>query len=152
MTMRLIVVALLEHGQRHGEPTYVVTQRKADAHLGGSWELPGGGVEPGETPEEALLRELREELGVEVEPGSPRPLTFSHHRYPSREVLLLFYGARTAEHQDPRPLAAERLSLMTRDELLALPMPPANAPLRELLAASAAPGGASPLRARPSRS
>lgn len=127
--MRLIVVALLEHGHRQGDPTYVVTQRKPDAHLGGAWELPGGGVEPGETPEEALVRELREELGVELAPDSIRPLTFSHHRYPTREVLLLFYGATTAPDQDPHPLAAERLTLMTRAELLTLPMPPANAPL-----------------------
>ncbi len=130
----LVAIGLVRHGARDGEPTYVVTQRRPDAHLGGSWELPGGRVEPGESPAEAVIRELREELGVEV--TSPTPLTFSWHDYGDRRVLLLFFQTATRPGEpEPRPLAAIALRLVTRAELLALPMPPANAPLLDALRA-----------------
>jgi 8-oxo-dGTP diphosphatase len=130
----LVAVGLVQHPRTPaGEPTWIVTRRPAGVHLAGAWELPGGKVAPAEAPADALSRELSEELGVTVEP--PRPLTFSHHRYPQREVLLLFYWTRTtADSPAPRPLAATDLRLVTRGELMALPMPPANAPLIAALA------------------
>ena len=73
----------------------LVSQRKKGAHLGGAWELPGGKVEDGEDPAAAVVRELREELGIEVTVDEILEVTF--HRYPPRDghagrtVLLLFY-------------------------------------------------------------
>jgi len=130
---RIIAVALLEHGDRQGKATYLIARRPAHAHLGGQWELPGGKVEPGESPEQTLRRELREELGVDIEGVSP--LTFSWYPYPDRTVLLLFYQARTLPGSRPRALAASELRLVDAGELIALEMPPANEPLRDLLQA-----------------
>jgi 8-oxo-dGTP diphosphatase len=70
----------------------LLTQRKRGSHLAGSWEFPGGKVEAGEDPRDALVRELREEVGVQIEAGDPVEVTY--HRYPSKAVLLLFFEAR----------------------------------------------------------
>lgn len=136
----LIAVALVAHGEgEDGRPTYVVTRRLPGAHLAGSWELPGGKVEPGEAPVEAARRELSEELGVVV--GALTPLTFSWHAYEDRTLLLLFFEARTtADSPEPRARAAETLALVSLDRLVDLPMPPANAPLIALLRARLAAG------------
>lgn len=134
MNAVLVSVGLIQHGEdAGGSARYVVTRRPTDAdHLAGQWELPGGKVDPGESPSEALVRELREELGVEI--SEPRPLTFSWHAYAERTVLLLFFGAKTtAQSPSPQALAATELRLLSRSELLALPWPAANAPLLDLL-------------------
>jgi 8-oxo-dGTP diphosphatase len=69
----------------------LLTQRKRGTHLEGLWEFPGGKVEDDEDPKDALIRELREELGIEVAVGQIVDVTF--HRYASKSVLLLFYEA-----------------------------------------------------------
>lgn len=72
------------------EGRFMVCQRRPEAHSGLKWEFPGGKLEPGETPEAALERELFEELGVEARAG--RILDAVLHRYPDRDVLVLFYA------------------------------------------------------------
>jgi 8-oxo-dGTP diphosphatase len=67
----------------------ILSQRPAGKHLAGLWEFPGGKMEPGESPEAALVREVREELGIEI--AGFRPFRFSHHAYPEKTVLLLAY-------------------------------------------------------------
>lgn len=130
-----MALGLVRHGSRDGAATYVVTRRPADAHLPNAWELPGGKLEPGESPEAALRRELHEELGVTV--GAISPMTFAWHAYPERVVLLLFHRTATvAGSSEPRPLAASELRLLTRAELLALEFPPANASFLAALVAA----------------
>src|SRR6266478_3393599 len=67
----------------------LLAQRPEGKHLAGLWEFPGGKVEPGESPEAALVREVREELGIRIDRF--RPFGFAHHAYPEKSVLLLAY-------------------------------------------------------------
>ena len=123
---QLIVVALVESNEPRGAtPTYVLTRRRRDSHLGGYWEFPGGKVEPGEGPPDALRRELREELGIEI--AAPTPTVFAYHTYPTKSVIILFYTAQmTSDSPPPQPLESDELRLLTREEVLALNMPAAN--------------------------
>lgn len=67
----------------------LLTRRAEGQHLAGLWEFPGGKLEAGESPEQAVVRECREECGIEVSVG--RILDVTHHRYPEKDILLLFY-------------------------------------------------------------
>lgn len=67
----------------------LLSRRPPGKHLAGLWEFPGGKVEEGETPEGALAREVREELGLEIE--TPLPYAFVHHEYPEKRILMLAY-------------------------------------------------------------
>lgn len=87
----------------------LLTQRKQGTHLAGAWELPGGKVEPDEDPKHAVRRELREELGIEVDVGDILEVTF--HRYPEKSVLLLFYEA-TLQQRSPEPQPLDVADLM----------------------------------------
>lgn len=108
----------------------LITQRHADSHLGGLWEFPGGKREADETFEECLRRELREELGCEVE---VRELIESLvHAYPTKTVHLRFYVCRWLAHE-PQPVGCADLRWITREELDRYEFPAADARLLDHL-------------------
>lgn len=109
----------------------LLTRRPVGSHMGGLWEFPGGKVEAGESPTAALVRELKEELGLVAEIGSP--VTFSVHEEPGMRILLLFYSAVIGDGR-PRALEGQEIEWVTPEELPAYPTPPADAELVRLLA------------------
>jgi 8-oxo-dGTP diphosphatase len=119
-----VAVALVTRGER-----ILVQRRKRGSHLEGAWEFPGGKLEEGESWEEALVREVREELGVEAAPaGLFDERTFD---YPERRVHLRFYWTVLVGRGEPRPTDAEvPVRWATARELFSLEVPEAN---RELV-------------------
>jgi mutator protein MutT len=115
------------------EGKLLVTQRNAAAHLGGLWEFPGGKRELEETFEDCLIRELREELGIEVRVGSPvEDLT---HRYPEKTVRLRFFlCALKSGSPPPRPLQCAGLAWISQSELKDYDFPAADARILQVLA------------------
>ncbi len=108
----------------------LITQRHADAHLGGLWEFPGGKREAGETFEACLVRELREELGIQVEVGALFEDTT--HAYPEKSVRLKFFICRI-ERGEPQLLGCAALKWVVRGDLAAHEFPAADATLLERL-------------------
>ena len=103
----------------------LLTQRKRGTHLEGAWEFPGGKVEPGEDPRDALARELREEIGVEAAVGDIVEVTF--HRYEQKSVLLLFYRTeRLAGSPEPQAIDVADVRWAAREELRDEEFPPAD--------------------------
>lgn len=96
--------------------------------MAGLWEFPGGKVDPGESPEYALARELNEELGIEARPCCLQPLTFASHRYASFHLLMPLYVCRMWKGT---PQAREHAALrwLFPREMTDLPMPEADIPL-----------------------
>ena len=127
--MRTVVVAI---GIVLREGRVLICRRRKDGHLAGYWEFPGGKCEPGEAPLDALHRELREEVGIGVEPTHAfEPM---EHHYPEVRVRLRAFVCRhrTGEAQ---PHAADELLWVTPAELAGYRFPEANGPLLEQLAA-----------------
>ena len=104
----------------------LLAQRPLDGLLGGLWEFPGGKVEPGEAPQAALVREIREELGVEV--AVEGEICTVEHRYPHLAVRMTAYGCRVAAGE-PRPLHCQAFAWVEPGDLLSYPMPDADRPV-----------------------
>jgi mutator protein MutT len=122
----VVVAAIVEDDGR-----FLLARRLAGTHLAGTWEFPGGKCETGETHEECLVRELREELGVEAIVG--RELLVTEHVYPERTVRLHF--RRCALAGAPRPVLGQQVRWAGRAELASIDFPAADRALVELLSA-----------------
>lgn len=120
----LITAAALLDAQKR----VLVQLRPEGKPLAGLWEFPGGKVEAGESADEALVRELREELCIDVEKNDLIPFTFACEPLGDRQLLLLLYVCRTWAGV-PEPLVAAELKWCGFDELTQLRMPPADIPL-----------------------
>jgi 8-oxo-dGTP diphosphatase len=116
------------------EGRVLLQQRPAGKALAGLWEFPGGKLEPGETPEAALVRELHEELAITVAPEALEPAGFATEPLPGRHLLLLLYVI-PSWSGTPVALEAEGLIWCHPAEMGAWPMPPADGPLVRQLTA-----------------
>lgn len=110
----------------------LLAQRPEGKSMAGLWEFPGGKVESDERPEAALIRELKEELGIETDAACLAPAAFASAENAGRHMLLLLYICRKWQGS-PRPLDAAALKWVRPAEMFALEMPPADKPLIGLL-------------------
>lgn len=106
----------------------LITQRPQGKTMAGLWEFPGGKVEVDETPEEALVRELQEELGIDVTQACLAPLSFASHAYADFHLLMPLYICRRWDGQ-VQGLEQQRLTWVRPQKLRDFDMPPADAPL-----------------------
>lgn len=114
------------------EGRVLLQQRPPGGPMPGLWEFPGGKIEPGEVPEDALARELEEELGIAVAAEALEPACFASAALGEKHLILLLYLCR-AWKGDPEPLHATALTWLRPEQMRDLPMPPADLPLIGLL-------------------
>jgi len=119
----VVAVALVDADGR-----VLIAQRPEGKSMAGLWEFPGGKVDPGETPEAALIRELKEELGVDTAESCLAPLTFASHRYDEFHLLMPLYVCRRW-HGTVTPQEGQAVAWVRPVRLGDYPMPPADAPL-----------------------
>ena len=119
----MVAVALVDADDR-----VLIAKRPEGKQLAGLWEFPGGKLDAGERPEEALIRELREELDIAVKPPCLAPLSFASHAYDDFHLLMPLYICRRWEGF-VRPLEGQELKWVRAKALRDYPMPPADAPL-----------------------
>ena len=122
-TVLVSAVALIDVDGR-----VLITKRPEGKAMAGLWEFPGGKVEVGETPEAALIRELREELAIDITRSCLAPLTFASHSYNDFHLLMPLYACTTWEGE-PQGAEGQQLAWATAPELSRYDMPPADAPL-----------------------
>jgi 8-oxo-dGTP diphosphatase len=119
----VVAVALIDADDR-----VLIAQRPEGKPLAGLWEFPGGKVEPAERPEETLIRELHEELGIVVREACLAPLTFASHTYESFHLLMPLYACRRWDGF-VRSREGQALRWVKPRDLRDYPMPPADEPL-----------------------
>jgi 8-oxo-dGTP diphosphatase len=110
----------------------LVAARPLGKHMAGLWEFPGGKIEPGETPEQALVRELAEELGIETRESCLAPAAFASHPYDDFHLVLLLFLCRKWRGT-PRGRQGQPVRWAKVPELYGLDMPPADRPLLGIL-------------------
>jgi 8-oxo-dGTP diphosphatase len=125
MISPLFVVAL---ALRSPEGRFLMAERPSGKHLAGLWEFPGGKVKPGETPEQALVREIDEELGLVIETNALFPITFASYTADDFALFMPLFGCCRWSGQ-PRPREGQKLQWVTPDQAAELPLPPADRPL-----------------------
>jgi 8-oxo-dGTP diphosphatase len=126
--LAVVAIALIREDGR-----VLLQLRPPGRSLAGLWEFPGGKVEPGESPEQALVREVGEELGIKVAASDLQPAGFASEALDGRHLVLLLYAARRWEGE-PRALEASAVRWVALADMRNLPMPPADIPLVEGLA------------------
>jgi 8-oxo-dGTP diphosphatase len=126
VSVKLVLVAACALVDADGR--VLLAQRPAGKTMAGLWEFPGGKVEAGERPEDSLIRELKEELGIVVKEACLAPLTFASHAYPDFHLLMPLFVCRRWDGT-VTPREGQRLAWVRPNRLRDYPMPPADEPL-----------------------
>ncbi|MCB1437536.1 MAG: 8-oxo-dGTP diphosphatase MutT [Rhodobiaceae bacterium] len=126
MTAKIVLVAACALVDVDGR--VLVARRPEGKPMAGLWEFPGGKVEKGETPEVSLIRELKEELGIDVSQACLAPLTFASHSYEDFHLVMPLYVCRRWSGL-VQPLEGQELAWVAPVRLSGYPMPPADIPL-----------------------
>lgn len=126
MSVKVVLVAACALIDTDGR--VLIAQRPEGKSMAGLWEFPGGKVDPGERPEDALIRELKEELGIVVNEACLAPLTFASHSYEDFHLLMPLYVCRRWEGM-VTPRENQKLAWVRPNRLKEYPMPPADVPL-----------------------
>ena len=128
--MKLVLVAAVALIDADGR--VLLAQRPEGKSMAGLWEFPGGKVEPGETPEACLIRELQEELGIDTWQSCLAPLTFASHAYDDFHLLMPLFACRKWEGI-ATGREGQNLAWAAPNRLREFPMPPADLPLLPIL-------------------
>lgn len=132
--MKIVYVAAAAIFNQDGD--ILLAKRPEGKSMAGLWEFPGGKIEPGETPERALVRELAEELAITVSEDSLEPITFASHAYESFHLFMPLYAVKRWVGM-PRPTEGQELAWVAPQDLHSYPAPAADIPLFDALSSGA---------------